>query len=306
MIGEGPLISIIVPIYNAEDYLFDCLSSITSQTYENFEAILINDGSTDNSYNVAQSFVFKDSRFKLISQANAGVAAAREVGLRAAKGDFVIHADSDDLMTEKALEYLYQSILENQTNIAVGAYIDKKKKEENIVTHSFKDKSEFIIDVLTGKYHGSLCNKLISMELCKDINFEEGLNYMEDKLFLLKVLAKKNAKVSITNKVVYVYNYIEGSYTTSISPESIDSSIRVTDKLCGIFSEFYDDGFINHLKNRNKVMVLLNSNRSQRKVFPDSFRFLFSDVLLSNKHKFILILDFFYLNFIINFYRKMF
>lgn len=304
MKDNNPLISIIVPIYNAEEYLFDCLSSIANQTYKNIQAILINDGSTDSSYEIAKSFCEQDSRFKLISQANAGVAAAREVGLRAAKGEFVIHTDSDDLMTEKALEYLYRSIQENQTNIAVGAYINRQKEQESIVTHNSMNKDELIIDILLGKYHGSLCNKLICIDLCKDLYFEENINYMEDKLFLLKVLAKSDAKVSVTNEVVYIYNYVEGSYTTSISSESIDSSIRVTDILCSVFSGLYSDDFINHLKNRNKVMVLFNSNRSQRKVFPESFKYLFSDKLLSNKHKLILVLDFLFLNFIINAYRK--
>ena len=304
MKSEKPLISIIVPIYNAEDYLLDCLSSIAAQSYENIEAVLINDGSTDNSYNIAKSFCENDPRFKLISQPNGGVGAARQAGLNAVTGEFVIHTDSDDLMTDKALEYLYQSIEENNSNVAVGAYVNKTRTGSIIVEHNPKSKDEFIVDTLLGKSHGSLCNKLISAELCKNIAFDSGINYMEDILFLMKVLANKKSILSVTNEVVYIYNFVEGSYTNSISTESIESSVIVTREICGIFSDTYNQKFISHLKNKNKVMVLLNSNFSQRDVFPESYKHLLFDKILPMKHKLIIFLDYIYLNFIINLYRK--
>lgn len=182
MNSETPLVSIIVPIYNAEIYLAGCLSSIASQTYQNIEVILINDGSTDNSYNVAKLFCEKNSNFKLVNQANTGVAGARERGLRLAQGEFVIHADSDDLMAERAIEYLYKSIVENSSNIAVGSYVKESEVGKQIITHSAIDKDIFIRNIITGKYHSGLWNKLIKMDLCKDIGFDKNINYMEDKL----------------------------------------------------------------------------------------------------------------------------
>lgn len=304
MKNKKPLISIIVPIYNAEDYLQDCLSSIAAQSYKNIEAILINDGSTDNSYNIAQSFCDKDPRFKLISQPNGGVGAARQAGLNAVTGEYIIHTDSDDLMTDKALEYLYQSIEENNSNVAVGAYVNKTRTGDIVVEHSSNSKNDFIVDILLGKCHGSLWNKLISAELCKDLYFNNNINYMEDILFLMKVLANKKTVLSVTNEVVYIYNFVEGSYTNSISTFSIESSIIVTREICNIFSDIYSEEFISHLKNRNKVMVLLNSDFSQRNVFPESYKHLISDNLLPLKHKLIVFLDYIYLNFIINLYRK--
>lgn len=304
MKSEKPLISIIVPIYNAEDYLLDCLSSIAAQSYKNIEAVLINDGSTDNSYNIAKSFCENDPRFKLISQPNGGVGAARQAGLNAVTGEFIIHTDSDDLMTDKALEYLYQSIEENNSNVAVGAYVNKTRTGDIIVEHNSKSKDEFIVDTLLGRFHGSLCNKLISAELCKNIAFDSGINYMEDILFLMKVLANKKSILSVTNEVVYIYNFVEGSYTNSISTKSIESSVIVTREICGVFSDTYNQKFISHLKNKNKVMVLLNSNFSQRDVFPESYKHLLFDKILPMKHKLIIFLDYIYLNFIINLYRK--
>lgn len=302
---KQPLISIIVPIYNAENYLFDCLNSILAQTYKNFEAILVNDGSTDNSENIAQHFCVGDPRFKLISQANSGVAAARDIALQSAKGEFVIHTDSDDLMIENSLELLYASIVKNNSNIAVGSYIKKSEKLEEMISHCGSDTGNFTHNILTGKYHASLWNKLISKELLDDLNFEKGINYMEDKLFLLKVLNKSVAKVSIIKDVVYVYRFVSTSYTNNITESSLNSSIIVTNEICKLFSNKYSESFIAHLKNKNKVMVLLNSNLAQRSVFPESIRYIATDSNLPFKHKLVILLDLLHLNIAIRFYRKL-
>lgn len=305
MSNDNPLISVIVPIYNAEETLYDCLLSVASQTHTNIDVILVNDGSTDSSFEIAKKFCEKDTRFRLIDQRNSGVAAAREAGFRAIKGDYVIHTDSDDLMMPYSLECLYRSIKKNHSNLAVGSYLKKYKVGEEIILHDIDNVEEFIFGVFTGKYHGGLWNKLISKELCEGLHFEVGLNYMEDKLFLLKAASKEFAKVSVVKEVVYIYNHTDVSYTNKISMASIVSSVKVTERLCNIYSNRYSEDIISHIKNKNKVMVLLNSNITQRNVFLEANKYILSDGLLPLKHKFILILDTFYLNFIINIYRKL-
>ena len=96
---------------------------------------------------------------------------------------------------------------------------------------------------------------------------------MEDKLFLAKFLKKDNVRISITNEIVYFYRSLETSYTNAITNESILSSVKVTDKLCNMFQDVYSDSFIAHIKNKNRVMVLLNSIQTQRDVFPESKNF---------------------------------
>lgn len=301
---EQPLISIIVPIYNAENYLFDCLSSIFNQTYKNFEAILVNDGSTDCSEKIAQDFCQKDSRFKLINQTNSGVAAARNTALLDTQGEFIIHTDSDDLMAETSLELLYASIVENDSNIAVGSYIQKNDTLEELNTYSETNKDQFIYNILTGKYRGVLWDKLISKKLYQGLVFEKDINYMEDKLLILKILNKSSAKISIIKDVVYVYRFVDTSYTNNITESSLISSIKVTGELCKLFSRRYSEDFIAHLKNTNRVMVLLNSNLTQRAIFPESIKFLKADSRLPTKHKLIILLDQLHLNFAIRLYRK--
>lgn len=303
MISNNELVSIVVPIYNAEIYLSDCLKSIASQTYEHLEVILINDGSTDSSANIARSFCKKDTRFKLITQVNSGVAAARDRGLRVVQGKYVIHCDSDDLMAERAIEYLYKSITDNGSDIAVGAYTKQGKLGDELITHHTCNKYEFIRNILTGKYHSSLWNKLIRTELCRDISFDKSINYMEDKLFLSKVLKKYGVKISIINKNVYYYRLVASSYTNNISSDSISSSIEVTDKVCNIFQDIYSNEFIAHIKNKNKVMVLLNSQKTQRNIFPESTKYLLEDKNIPLKHKLVILSDLLHMSYPIKLYK---
>ncbi|AOY44987.1 hypothetical protein AOT82_2608 [Psychrobacter sp. AntiMn-1] len=300
---KNSLISIIVPIYNAELYLSECLFSIASQTYQNIEVILINDGSTDTSKEIAEQVCEEDERFRLINQPNSGVAAARQLGLESVKGEYVIHCDSDDLMKQEAIEHLYKSIVDNNSNIAVGSYIKEFNSFESIITHSTLNKKEFIQNIFTGKYHASLWNKLISINLCRDIKFEENINYMEDFLFLMKVLSKKNVKISITDEIVYFYRQVETSYTNNITYDSITSSIKVIDKICDLYEYEYDNSFLAHIKNKSKIRVLLGSNITQRNIFPESTKYLIFDNAITSKHKVLVLSDILHMNYIIRLYK---
>ena len=104
------LFSIIIPVYNVELYLKDCLDSVLNQSFADWEAICVNDGSTDGSVTILGKYAEKDSRFKIISQPNAGLSAARNTGINAAKGDYILFLNSDDWMELNALEVLSKNI----------------------------------------------------------------------------------------------------------------------------------------------------------------------------------------------------
>ena len=119
---EKELISIIVPIYNVEKYLRQCLDSIMNQTYQNFECLLINDGSPDNSANICREYVDKDSRFKYFEKENGGVSSARNLGIEYSKGEYITFIDSDDWVDSDYLELLYMKINEYNADLAVLTY----------------------------------------------------------------------------------------------------------------------------------------------------------------------------------------
>ena len=116
------LISIIVPIYNTEKYLGQCLDSIINQSYTNFEVLLINDGSTDSSGMICQEYVARDSRFRYFEKDNGGVASARNLGLERSSGAYITFIDSDDWVEFNYLDVLYTALKENDTDVAISTY----------------------------------------------------------------------------------------------------------------------------------------------------------------------------------------
>ena len=119
---EKELISIIVPIYNVEKYLRQCLDSILNQTYQNFECLLINDGSLDNSADICREYVSKDSRFKYFEKENGGVSSARNLGIECSRGEYITFIDSDDWVDYDYLEVLYNSLVDERADIAISTY----------------------------------------------------------------------------------------------------------------------------------------------------------------------------------------
>ena len=117
-----PSISVIIPVYNAEKYLNECIDSVLGQTFQNFEIIAINDGSTDSSGQILDDYARKHDNIKVIHKKNEGQGYARKVGLDLAQGDFILFLDSDDYYEGDALEKLYDNITENQSDIALMSY----------------------------------------------------------------------------------------------------------------------------------------------------------------------------------------
>ena len=147
------MISIIVPVYNSELFLSECLDSIKKQTYKDFEAIIYNDGSTDNSKEICEKIVQEDNRFKYYEQKNQGPGTTRNNALKKASGDYICFVDSDDIVYEYYLERLYDAIVETDADISVcdltrispsGFKILNKKplilNKEDAITELIQDK----------------------------------------------------------------------------------------------------------------------------------------------------------------------
>ena len=115
----NPLISIIVPVYNTEKYLCNCLDSILAQSYNNWEAICINDGSTDKSMSILEDYAKKDKRIKIINQENKGLSETRNIGMKKAKGDYIMFLDSDDFWHQEAL-YVLTNIINRYPRVNPG------------------------------------------------------------------------------------------------------------------------------------------------------------------------------------------
>ena len=138
-----PKISFIIPVYNVEEYLGQCLDSVLAQSYEDFEAICIDDGSTDSSLNILKKYEKKDKRIKIISQKNQGVSVARNAGLDAARGEYISFVDSDDAIDAEFIKTMLTALEENPQ--ADFAWVDVQKGSELKKYDSKRRKQRYII-----------------------------------------------------------------------------------------------------------------------------------------------------------------
>lgn len=193
--------SIIIPVYNVQDYVAKCIESIMQQTYKNFEIIVVDDGSTDDSKKIVKNF--SDKRIKIISKENGGLSSARNEGLKHINGDYIWFIDSDDYIEIDALELLYNKIKSEDSDIIVFRYFDDfiTSKKEIIDSISWEKKENYpLINV-------SACVKIFksSFFLENKFIFKEGVLF-EDLEMIPFVIAKTN-KISFLN--IPLYNYVQ-------------------------------------------------------------------------------------------------
>lgn len=206
-------LSIIVPVYNVQSYLNRCISSIVNQTYRNLEIILVDDGSTDNSGKLCDSYALHDNRIKVIHKTNGGLSSARNAGLSVVTGHYIGFVDSDDYIEPNMYELLLESMRGLHADIVCAeTFIERgnhKKyhprfKENCVFTHE-----EALNILLDGSLDTAVWNKLYKASLFKNLTFIEGRIY-EDVGFLYKVFDKANV-VAYVNKPLYHYIKRKGS-----------------------------------------------------------------------------------------------
>lgn len=239
-----PEISVIIPVYNAEKYLHYCIDSILNQSFDDFEILLINDGSSDNSVNICYNYALKDYRIRVIDKKNGGVSSARNTGIMNAKGIYICFVDSDDFLEENYLSDLIKT-KENYFkygNIWCGfqTVIDYEKHNKKVViASSNEDFSCYnlnqIMDLHSLWLDASPCNKLYLRKIIveNNITFANDLSLGEDLIFNLHYLDKTNGKIIVINKPLY--NYIRDG------KESLDNKYYAD--LLGIYNRINSEIF---------------------------------------------------------------
>lgn len=239
-------ISIIIPVYNSEKYLYECLDSVLNQNFTDFEVLLINDGSTDNSGQICDDYAAKDARFKVFHKENGGVSTARNLGLDHAKGEWIAFMDSDDQLKEKYIEELLNSTLYDSVDLVVQGYtaisVDKKRKVSfgndivlsNDYIKLFEEKEIF-------KY-GYPFSKLFKNQIIREnkLRFPERYSFAEDLSFFLAYLSYCK-QIKFDEK----YNYYYVSHPNSLS-KSVKKPEEYWERFIDfkrILKEFYPDVF---------------------------------------------------------------
>ena len=223
----GELVSIIVPVYNVENYLRMCLDSIEHQTYSNIEVLLINDGSPDSSGEICQEYVARDSRFRYFEKENGGLSDARNYGIDRSKGKFLTFIDSDDWVEPTYVEDMYQAALNNNSEIVVSSYSQFDNKENHYLVHIWDDYYEKnysnkklmnSLPLLVRKDYSFLTSWgiLFSRKLFNNVKFPKG-KVIEDSRTNYKLFSKSKCTTYI-NKSLYMYRIgREGSIINTVN-----------------------------------------------------------------------------------------
>lgn len=207
------LVSVIVPVYQVEKYIDKCIQSILKQTYQNIEVILVDDGSSDQSGSICDRYACMDNRIQVIHKKNGGLAAARNSGAAAARGDWYCFIDSDDYIAPDYIEYLLTLCQINHADMSCCmydiVYETPEKQDNNIKKDQFDEivayaPEEFTYLLLCDKIASYAWNKLYRASLWSDIGFNEAMKIYEDSTTLYKVASKAN-KIICGSGIKYYY-----------------------------------------------------------------------------------------------------
>lgn len=218
------LVSIIIPVYNAEKYIKQCIESVLKQTYNAFELLIIDDGSTDFSGKICDEYMLFTEKVQVFHQKNLGVSAARNVGLEHARGKFIVFIDADDILTEDSVERRIFEI--GDADLLIGSY-DVVNDDMNIIKEMPKcvkynwNQGEAIKNLFEGAeigYQGYLWNKMFRKKIIMDnkIKFKNGVAYNEDCLFMLEYLLRCNY-IKLIDAKLYFYRENKNSAMGSLN-----------------------------------------------------------------------------------------
>ena len=245
-----PAISVIIPVFNTEAYLANCLASIHGQTFTNFEAIVVNDGSTDGSASIARTVAEKDSRFRIVTQENRGLSEARNAGIEVAQGDWITFVDSDDMLAPNFLQALFDAIMATGADIACSAkhlFGDTRQKASKISAiqahygssahsgnYTCLSPATALANALyqNDKPDYSAWNKLYAANLWKDRRFPPGM-FFEDMATVPQVFLDARLVAFVPEPL-----YLNRRHSTSILATTYDRKkaelLDIAEAVCGL------------------------------------------------------------------------
>lgn len=251
-------VSVIIPVYNVEQYLDRCIQSVINQTFNNIEIILINDGSIDNSQKICENYAKKDSRIILINQENMGVSNARNIGINKATGDYITFVDSDDYVDNRYVETLHKYITKYNADVCVcstykvysNGKIEKEIRENGLLTCK-----EYLEKLFNLKGFGVCRNNLYKSTVIKDIEFDSTIRVGEDFYFNLN--ASKNIKSVIAiDTCLYYYFVNNNSLVRKFNKEYDKMYYYSSNKVVQYIEKYYSEN--NTLKKMCNNYVVFN------------------------------------------------
>lgn len=301
-----PLISIIVPIYNVENYITECIESVLKQSYRNFELLLVNDGSLDNSGEICESYLLKDNRIKFINKKNGGLSDARNAGMRQAKGEYISFLDGDDFMSNDALEKIVNSLtIHKGLDMLTCAHMTQDPEGEKKLaplpyasTSEPLDKDEFLTSLIEspttywGSWKSIYRRKVIENN---SLEFKFNLIGAEDCDFYMRFIRIGNSFGFLNMPIVNYRIDRIGSITHTMSKNAVLGQLKVfyenynyykmnNDILSFNVSSFFANKFgnaislIHHLENIEDIQEVVSYIESRKNILNNTkgFKYQFS------------------------------
>lgn len=263
-------LSVIIPVYNVEDYLKQCLESVINQTLKEIEIICVNDGSTDNSKQILEDYANKDKRIKIINKKNAGLGAARNTGMEYAKGEYIGFVDSDDWVDKNAFKKLYENAKSNNSDIVICPIklINEKNGEEiqdpyyhlecfssefDIIVFDYKKTKNFLLDIAVNAY-----NKIYKNKFIKDlqVKFPEGLLFEDIPFFYQTYLNAKRISL-IRDFLIFHRINRESSITSKVDKKHFDT-IQIQNLMIKTFLKIPDFQYFKIELFNKKIFRIIN------------------------------------------------
>lgn len=276
---NNPLISVVVPVYNTEKYLAECLSSIIDQTYKNLEIVLIDDGSTDGSGKICDEYAKKDSRIVVVHQKNGGQSSARNKGLKIIHGKYVAMIDSDDKVMPNFIEKLLSAYSDKKCSLSLCGILYRKLfngTEDNGYAREYHNRKknesikEYVLHSMSldGRLY-SVINKLFVVEIIheKNLLFEEGRNFGEDTMFVLNYIDVMGGEINISTDSLYIYNFGTESSTVNKSgviKENWDQLYKDVRKWLGKKPNIKERFWLTMLGLRWKISYIRSKKRAKK------------------------------------------
>lgn len=292
-------VSVIIPVYNAENYISQCIESLLNQTLQECEFIFINDGSKDKSREIIENYQKSNNRIKLLNQKNQGVSSARNTGLQVAAGEYIAFVDADDYIEKEMYEILYNSAKQNDCDLVVSNFESEMGEHKIITKYPFpintdlkKDfiQKELLPYFLKTDNLNSVVNKLYKKQLIKEYNvkFPVGVSLGEDGMFNIKFLSYANS-IKYLDYTGYHYREVSGSATRNISEKDYFNRALEVYKLevPEIYSVFNDKVKVRRLKSIkliNNVMSYIHVYFTPSKDVKFSQRYNYIKKMIRNKY----------------------
>lgn len=238
------LISLIIPVYNVEKYIRECIDSVICQSYKNIEIIIVDDGSRDNSGKICDKYAENDRRIQVIHKKNEGVSKARNVGIEMAKGKYISFVDADDIINKEYVKTLYNLCKGENADISIcgtedfdcsGKIFSKSLRYKNNL-----NSEEGLKELLNEKYYTCVVwAKMYKRELFNDIAFNESTKIAEDLEIIYKLIAKSK-KISIdTSKIMYYYRDRDDSATAAEYNKDWEKEIKICEEILNFIKKEY-------------------------------------------------------------------